>query len=92
MPAPAARAYDGIWVEAATGTTLAKAIALRQREDEAAFSTRELCLVAWRGLFRQVDEGLGVVMEHQESTWGGGRSVVAGRGMGGSWKADKEGL
>jgi hypothetical protein len=36
-----------------------------------------------------VDEGLGVVKEHEESTGGGGRGVVPGRVLGGSWKAGR---
>jgi hypothetical protein len=31
-------------------------------------------------------------MEHQESTVGGGGSVIAGWVLGGSWKAGKEGV
>lgn len=92
VPAPAERAYDGVGVEAAARAALAGAIALRRGEDEAAFSARELGLFAGRGLARQVDEGLRVAMEHQESTEGGGSSVVAGWVLGGSWKAGEGAL
>lgn len=92
VSAPTARADEGIWIEATARATLAGAIALRRWDDEAAFSARELCLVARRGLCRQMDGGLSAAMEHQESTRGGGRSVVVVWVTGGSWKAERGGL
>jgi hypothetical protein len=92
VSAPAARAYDGVGIEATAGAALAGAIRLGRWKDEAAFSARELCLVARHGLSNRMDGGLSVAMEHQESTGGGGRSVVGVWVMGGSWKADREGL
>lgn len=65
VSAPTARADEGIWIEATARATLAGAIALRRWDDEAAFSARELCLVARRGLCRQMDGGLSAAMEHQ---------------------------
>jgi hypothetical protein len=68
VPASAARAYVGIWVETAARAALANAIVLRWGQNEAAFSAGELCLVAGCGLSRQVDECVIAAMEHQEST------------------------
>jgi hypothetical protein len=87
VPASTARAHNRVWVEAAAQAALARAITLGFRDDEAAFSAWKLCLVAGSGLPRQVDEGLGVAMVHQELTVSGGRMVVPGRVIGGSWKA-----
>jgi hypothetical protein len=41
------------------------------------------------GLSRQVEGRFGVVMVHQESTGSGGRGVVPGQVVDGSWKADR---
>jgi hypothetical protein len=90
MTASAARAYDLVRVEGTTGAALTRAIALWVRANESAFSTWERRLVAAGGLSRQVDEGLGVAMEHEESTGSGGRGVGPGQVMGGSWIARRE--
>lgn len=78
VSASAARANDRVGVEAAAHAALARAIALRLGHNEPAFSARKLCLVAGSGLSRQVDEGLGITMVHQESTVDDGRGVGPG--------------
>lgn len=73
VPASAARANNWVWVEAAAHAALTRAITLGLGHNEPAFSARKLRLVAGCGLSRQVDEGLGIVMVHQESTGFDGR-------------------
>jgi len=91
VPTPAAGADNGIRVEAATLAALAGATTLRRWKDKGTFSPWELCLAARRGLSRQVDKGLRVAMEHQESPWGGRRSVGVGLVMSGPWTEKTDG-
>jgi hypothetical protein len=83
-------AYNWVWVEGTARAALTRANALWVRANEGAFSAWKRRLVAAGGLSRQVDEGLGVAMEHEESTGSGGRGVGPGRVMGGSWIARRE--